>query len=316
MQRSITALSGILGIPVQIEPEWPILWVELQNVFPDPGTFVPSVASVVSSWCTSLAALAEDDSNEAWTEALLEHTGTIRLTASIEVRDLTNPSTRSKVFLQIGGGRPSTRWIESRKRFAICLTKSHETRSANNTAGFHDDFRSIFKPPLSELPLRSTGLAAIGNEEPSTEIDTLDFDSASILTPTTTDLFHARSTLPDALPDVNTIERPEDLMLKPPYHMIIHPSSTKNMSLECSHQPSLELLAEYLKRWSKRNYNNVNHVCCLRFRYFPINGQATNESFVPSPLQPRSFWWSLHSAWDWCSTAWKLKLRGTIQGMF
>jgi hypothetical protein len=131
-------------------------------------------------------------------------------------------------------------------------------------AGFHDDLRVAFQPAPKQttLPLRSdTNLN--DNEEGFTEIDQSDFDSASVLTPATT---HRMASRPvnklDSLPDINSIERPEDLMKKPPYHLIVqHSSYSKEITVQCSHQASLDLMSEYFKRWVKRNHNQTNKVC-------------------------------------------------------
>ena len=71
------------------------------------------------------------------------------------------------------------------------------------------------------------------------------------------------------LPNVKMLERPEDLMRKPPYHLILtHNQYGKFITIQGSHQPSLELIAEYFKKWTKKNHNQSNRVgirdlCCL-----------------------------------------------------
>ena len=62
----------MIGHDVLIEPEWQLLWPELQKHYEDNSRFVPDVARAVVAWCRSLCELAEDDSNEEWTEQLLE----------------------------------------------------------------------------------------------------------------------------------------------------------------------------------------------------------------------------------------------------
>jgi hypothetical protein len=57
------------------------------------------------------------------------------------------------------------------------------------------------------------------------------------------------------------LERPEDLMKKPPYHLILtHNQYGKFITIQCSHQPSLELIADYFKKWTKKNHNQSNKV--------------------------------------------------------
>lgn len=72
MQKAITEAIKLIGHDISIEPEWQLLWTELQKHYPDPSRFVPDVARTVVTWCRSLCEIAEDDSNEEWTETLLE----------------------------------------------------------------------------------------------------------------------------------------------------------------------------------------------------------------------------------------------------
>lgn len=72
LQTTIGELKALLGHDVLIEPEWALLWTALGKYFPDPGTFVPAIANVVTAWCKSMMELAEDDRNSAWTDQLLE----------------------------------------------------------------------------------------------------------------------------------------------------------------------------------------------------------------------------------------------------
>jgi hypothetical protein len=62
----------------------------------------------------------------------------------------------------------------------------------------------------------------------------------------------------DVLPNIKELPRPEELLKSPPYHLIVHHTSyAKEISIQCSHQPSLDLMAEYFKRWVKRNHNQT-----------------------------------------------------------
>ena len=61
------------------------------------------------------------------------------------------------------------------------------------------------------------------------------------------------------LPSVKSIPRPDDLLLRPPYHLHIY--STRDMiRIECSHSPSLALLEEYFKKWCRTSRNHSNKV--------------------------------------------------------
>lgn len=86
LQKSISELKTLIGYDVHCEPEFALLWTALGKHFPDPGTFIPAISSVVISWCKAMVDLAEDERNAAWTDELLEKlTQTHALKLIIEV---------------------------------------------------------------------------------------------------------------------------------------------------------------------------------------------------------------------------------------
>lgn len=144
--------------------------------------------------------------------------------------------------------------------------------------GFSSDFLSWFQPevaqpvPLAARPaLPDDSWADIEVDSASGKIETHEekpFASSALSAAPT-----ASKTVIDILPDVSTLERPEYLMLKPPYHLIIsHSTYQKEMVVQCSHPPSLKVIEGYLKRWTKRDNNTVNHVS------FPVSSIILRKS--------------------------------------
>ena len=72
MQKSISELSDLIGLSVNITLETFLLWPELQKYFPDQTTFVPSVVDLVRLWVSCLTTKLEDESNAQWTDRLLD----------------------------------------------------------------------------------------------------------------------------------------------------------------------------------------------------------------------------------------------------
>lgn len=67
----------------------------------------------------------------------------------------------------------------------------------------------------------------------------------------------------DFLPDPNTMPKPSALFQQAPYHLFVYTSASNRshrIEIECSHSQTLEVLAEYLKRWTKTNVNRVDKV--------------------------------------------------------
>jgi hypothetical protein len=137
--------------------------------------------------------------------------------------------------------------------------------------GFSSDFLSCFEPeaaqpvPLAARPaLPDDSWADIEVDSASDKIETREEKPfASSAAPT------ASKTVIDILPDISTLERPEYLMLKPPYHLIIsHSTYQKEIIVQCSHPPSLKVIEGYLKRWTKRDNNTVNRVSFPSLIYY------------------------------------------------
>jgi hypothetical protein len=68
------------------------------------------------------------------------------------------------------------------------------------------------------------------------------------------------------LPDVTALPRPEELLSQPPYHLIVRALGDTRMDIQCSHGASLEVLAAYLKRWTRTNNNLSTKVCERQIR--------------------------------------------------
>ena len=72
VQKAFREVKTLIGHEVAAEPEWHLLWAEMQKHYEDNSRFVPDVVQAVVTWCRDLCDMAEDDTNEEWTEALLE----------------------------------------------------------------------------------------------------------------------------------------------------------------------------------------------------------------------------------------------------
>lgn len=65
--------------------------------------------------------------------------------------------------------------------------------------------------------------------------------------------------VPEVLPNWESLPRPDDLLLRPPYHLTLF-AGTHQIQIECSHSPSLKLLSDYLKRWCRVNHSDTRSV--------------------------------------------------------
>jgi hypothetical protein len=64
----------------------------------------------------------------------------------------------------------------------------------------------------------------------------------------------------DVLPDIGTLERPEELTRRPPYWMVVKQLGAGKVQVQCSHQGSLLVLEGYLKKWARHSTDFTNRV--------------------------------------------------------
>jgi hypothetical protein len=72
----------------------------------------------------------------------------------------------------------------------------------------------------------------------------------------------------DLMPEISTIPRPEELLRKAPYWMVVKQMSPTLVIINGSHTPSLACLDEYLRRWCRGEVNRVNRVCTPSSTFF------------------------------------------------
>ena len=66
---------------------------------------------------------------------------------------------------------------------------------------------------------------------------------------------------PDVLPTVETLSRPDILFRSlTPYLLNVTLQSTNKLVVQGTHEPSLQLLSDYLQRWMKRDHRDIRKV--------------------------------------------------------
>lgn len=213
---------------------------------------MPTIASTTTAWARALGEVAEEESNEEWVEELLERAKGAGNMIRVELE-----TAKSDM--------PATVWADRARGFQIVFPKKSNSNIAlasTMMAKFHGDLLKAFKP-AGTVGGTTTSAAAV--DEPWVDAGPdgeSDIDAVSVMTPASTAdrVMAMRSVAPlDRLPDINMIERPEDLCSRAPYHMIVR-SSDRHIVVQGSHQASLELLSKYLKKWAKANMQFTNRV--------------------------------------------------------
>ncbi|KAK1973523.1 hypothetical protein LZ30DRAFT_694952 [Colletotrichum cereale] len=255
LQQSLKSLQDVLGLEVDVNPEWQPLLAELDAEYTDRADAVVAVAGTVEAWCRAAAELLDNGKNEEWTETLLEK---LKMTWS-----------RLRVFIQVSSGDDaSTSWSDDRGGFLVSLPRRQRISPANLQPLFQAELRDCFADHR-QLPPYS---AASPNADDWDDPDAVDArvgrlsvsgpDSAGGLL-----LLHhhhhrrgpsvsstATHPPPDFMPRADALPRPDDLLLKPPYHLTIYGRGAHEIEVQCSHSPTLKFLADYFKRWRRTNH--------------------------------------------------------------
>ncbi|KAJ4260538.1 hypothetical protein NW762_007279 [Fusarium torreyae] len=236
-QKSMRNLKYVLGLDAHCEPQWPILISELDKVFEDKSQLVVSVTSFLQTWFQVLAELLEDENQEIWTDKLLTRIRELssRLNLTIEVSD---------------NERTSTKWSDGHLGFVLYIPKVLVYQPVQFAGVYKEQLLDCFEEiqPSKPLPIHSTTgdeWADVGVDEP--EEQPAKQSQASIKAPAL-----------DYLPDPNTLPKPGTLLQKAPYHLFVYASGKNKIEIECSHSETLQVLADYLKRWIRINPNITN----------------------------------------------------------
>ncbi|KAL3961389.1 hypothetical protein ACCO45_002912 [Purpureocillium lilacinum] len=220
-RKAITALGDGLGRTVQCEPEWPLLVEALQPAY-GPAPVVETVAGLVEAWCRAVLELLEG--------------------ATRARRGARRCSRRWRGFAQVSEGElPSTSWNNIRKAFVLHIPK---------TGPVHDPLALVPHLRLkAEGAFKAQGGAAAAEEWTSVAVSDgkATTVAASAAEPTTLVVAGKSS----YMPSVTSLPPPDKLLLRPPYHMIVY--GGHEVRVQCSHGPSLEFLASYLKKWCRAN---------------------------------------------------------------
>ncbi|KAK8116318.1 hypothetical protein PG984_012820 [Apiospora sp. TS-2023a] len=255
VRQSLKKLRELLGLDVAVEPEWPLLLAALDDAYPDKQALVPAVAQCVRVLCDVLAAaLQDEESNEEWIETLLERAGGLL-----------------RLFLEVQSSKAEglrLTWSNDRTGFVITLPRGQMPYLTELESVLRGQLLNCFKKDAgtSQSATLASRPAAPADDWADVSLDAATGKAAVVETAREDDRYgNTRSGPPakaayDVLPDCNTLARPDDLLLKPPYHLVVYDRGSGGVEVHCSHSPSLQLLNDYLKKWCRVNQQNHQKV--------------------------------------------------------
>ncbi|KAI8965554.1 hypothetical protein F5Y11DRAFT_312688 [Daldinia sp. FL1419] len=261
LQKERAALKETLGIDVKLEVNWDTLLMDLGAEYSDKSTFVPSVAACVQSFLEGLREILDAEQNPEWADTLLENAnGVLRLIIGISKKD----------------------------EFLVVLWSTE-------CSGFQVNLTREAIPSL--LRVRRASVAQLLHCFDESQPSLNDWADVSIEAAKECLAIRDEDQSFDLLPDINTLPCPDDLLLKPPYHLTVYGGGKTTVEVQCSHSPTLELLAEYLKKWCKINHQDTRHPRAveielhqssfgfgLTYDRLTMSVQSRNPNFLVSPM--------------------------------
>lgn len=163
-------------------------------------------------------------------------------------------SSRLVLFVEVSGtGKAATAWSDQRKGFIVSLPKKQVFQPAELFPIFRGELLSCFEAlgtaPSQKLPERL--------KEASSD----DWAEVDVVAETTRP---PKKNRVEFMPSVDSLPRPDQLFLRPPYHLTVTTAGNSSIELQCSHSPTLQFLADYLKRWCRVNHNDTTNVSSFR----------------------------------------------------
>ena len=281
----------MLGYDVRVDPEWVQLLADLDKVYPDRQHLVQAVAGCVELWCKVFAELLDgadsaDAAQQEWAETLMEKLG---------------PRTGLRLYVIAGGGGDAaesgtsigmaTSWTEEREAFMLYLPQERAVTVAGEfEAAYRGGILNCFKakPAQNEQSGGDLGLAShrpaaagsssgrgvSGDDWADVTMDSAT-GTANVVEPSlpafmgmaSTSTSTAASAPASYLPSLESLPRPDELFLHPPYHLIVADYGHKKIVVQGSHSPSLHLLGEYMKRWCRLNHQDSRRPPAVEVKY-------------------------------------------------
>lgn len=155
--------------------------------------------------------------------------------------------------------KPSARWNDSRHGIILLIPKTPVTAPLECIPTIKDSLLRAFEPQ----PSSSQWVEVDAPQASSATVEPLQLRSLSNQEPRTA------AQLPvQYLPDVASLPRPDEMLLRPPYYMIVRARGELRIDIECTHGPTLDVIANYLKRWCRTNHSLSTKVRALEVTRF------------------------------------------------
>lgn len=197
---------------------------------------MPTIVSIVVVWYERLLGRLDNDVFADWTEELLS---ALEGGASLRIEPAPPKVTR-----------PTTTWDKDIRSFHLGIPNADPMSQARVASMLDKDFDDFF-----------VGTAGVTDDQEDTEWAHVPLTQLATATSSRAQLEVPLDLAPpERLPVLSSLSRPSDLFTSTvPYILTVSLRGRKGLVVHCSHEPTLELLNEYLNKWTKTNAHDSMH---------------------------------------------------------
>ncbi|KAF9525070.1 hypothetical protein CPB83DRAFT_909470 [Crepidotus variabilis] len=246
IHSSVESLRRTLGHKVVPQVQWSRLFNGVKEQYEEKSIFVPTIFRIVASFYDRLLSRLDNESDSEWTEQLLnefaKRPGSATWSVNVDVSG-------SSIL------RPRISWNPLVDAFLLEIPNRALPMQAEIDAGFDQDLDNLF------LGASSASVNSGFNEDDWAEVTDGDTHTAEkpVVKQAAAERPSQAANIPMSqskttkLPSLDTLYRPAELFKAATPYTLILDASTSPLVVQGSHQPSLELIAAYLKKWAKIN---------------------------------------------------------------
>jgi hypothetical protein len=230
IREALARLDSVVGYKFSFVFSWDDIYRDLASSFPDASVLVPSICDALTTYLNRVIALLDE---EKFQDAFLEKTS--------------RPACRD-IYVTIGeSGSAAASYFDKSDRWTIQMQKAGPTSYRQMSSSLAKGVEAFF---LTGGTKPTPNAAMPGNlPKPKTAGDWVDVSSST-----------DNEVKVISLPAVSTLGKPESLFVSlVPYYVVVTTSGAR-IHIESSHQPTLELLHEYLSKHTRRNMNLTTQV--------------------------------------------------------
>ncbi|KAH7147002.1 hypothetical protein B0J13DRAFT_500867 [Dactylonectria estremocensis] len=234
LQRNLAWFRSRHNFDVSVSMPWSTMVKVHEGFYSDREEATRALANCVASWTQALRDLLESGMEDGLAEGL---------------------KSRGKIdaYPEMGeSSKPSTTWSKDRDAFIIHLPNEIMPPTSELVSIFQNQIPAVFQPThhlTSSAPAQAEGSGTVGVSRGFYN------DAAMALSPTDLPPHTAGPTI-TKIPNVNDLPKPDQLLAKPPYYLILYAGVRTKVEVECSHTQTLVFLSEYLKQWCKANHDS------------------------------------------------------------